>query len=234
MAQEIFTTSLLTDPNLRGYWRFENNVTDSSSDGYNLTTSGGPGYAAGQFGNAISLAKASSQFAAIASASCPNLGGTGSFTIITWVKPSTHTSLGIIAGKRGNANNGWILYENTDGTVQLTVDGLTGGNAQSAGTLTDSTIYRITGRYDSVGGTVAVWINKTKTNTAGVTGTRSTNSVGFAVGADYQGGGDTSTLYFDGIIDDVAYFDRVVNDGDLDALYDGSYGLGRDARAFFV
>jgi hypothetical protein len=101
--------------------------------------------------------------------------------------------------------------------------------------MNDATIYRVVGRYDSGAGTIAVFIDKTKTSQS-CSGTRSTNTVPFALGCDFQGGGDTATFFADGILDDVAYFNRAISDGDLDALYDGTYGATttNNAYSFFM
>jgi hypothetical protein len=91
-AIEIYKTTLFTDANLKGYWRFEDvggtTVTDSSSASHNGTASRADinGGASGQFGYCSTFVGSSSDKITIADTS--DLKPTGSFSFGGWFKTS--------------------------------------------------------------------------------------------------------------------------------------------------
>lgn len=130
---------------LVGYWKFNNDATDSSGSGYNLTAINTPTYAVDDYWKSgeysAGLASASTQKYEIADASCPNLSVTTAFTIHMLVK---NTAVGaqydyVIkdegAGKRAywfakTAANVLFARLSSDGTAYTDFTGVT---ALSAG-----------------------------------------------------------------------------------------------------
>ena len=54
MAIEV-NSGYVSDANLQGYWRFEGNGDDTSSNNYDLTAVNSPSYDTGQFGSGVDL-----------------------------------------------------------------------------------------------------------------------------------------------------------------------------------
>lgn len=220
-AQELFTTSLVSDPNLQGYWRLETNGADSGPNGYTLTENGGFSHAAANFGSGVDLEKDGlDDYLSIAHGSCPNLSITGAITLYAWIK---RESVGVgnceVVSKMSNGNNGYQLY--IDGANILhfthrTVD------LQSTTALTSTTDwYQVVATYD--GTTFKLHVNGVAEDTDTSAGSNDSNTVSFDIGASQQGAGDTAGNFFDGLIDDVAVFNRALPTSDILALYNGTY-----------
>ena len=220
--REINANWLLNDANLQGYWRLEADGTDSSPNGYNLagTTRGA---VAGKFGNGLDFERDSFDYISIADASCPNLEISGSQTWSVWIKPESLPSVGTftVMGKRSNFGSSkavqisygaehkpvfWVLGLSTSSVILDTV--MSVGNW-----------YHIVGRYDSTAGTLSVFVNGAK-NSVATSGSKNDTDGDFVIGGQAESG-----EYFDGIIDDVAIFNRALSDYEVKALYYGTADL---------
>ncbi len=229
MALELNVTDLLNDTNLKAYYRMESNVNEASPDGYNLTAVNSPTYEAGQFGNAIKLARASSMYASIVNASCPNLNISSDMTLFGWAKlASLGNAVATILSKFNNANQGYILYVDSNNKVNFTCSGLASNtNVTSNTVLTTGTFYFIVGVYNSTTQKLSIYINGVLDNSVAASGSIQTNTVPFAAGASFQGGGDTAANFLDGDIDDAAVFNRVLSTDEILGIYDESFGAKR-------
>ncbi len=91
MALELYSTYLLSDPSLEGYYRFSSNVNDSSSKGRNLSITGSANYTTGVFGNAYTQNSSFSNWLYINNSM--GVDG-GAITLGIWVKDVNTTSSG--------------------------------------------------------------------------------------------------------------------------------------------
>jgi hypothetical protein len=165
-----------------------------------------------------------SKYLSIANASCANLEIAGSQTWSAWIKPETDSLTENVVTKYavgGSYHKRILKHSLNDFRFQL--DGLTTASfvistvAVSAGNW-----YHVCGVYDSANTKLKIFVNGTKTEVT-ASGSATDTDGGFAIGAD---GAVASTL-FDGIIDDVAVFDRALTDvevGRLYALHPRSFG----------
>ncbi len=219
MAAEIKQTALYQDANLQGYWRFEDNYTDESGNGYTLTPSGSPTFVTDLFGKGVDLEAGSSQYAAISLASAPNLNTTGDFT---WTCLFTPESIGAAQALMGNVNSsvdqGIRLGVTAAGKLDLR--SFKSGDDQSVThttTLVAGTRYRLTAKRVASGNAITLYVGTTK-----VTGTFSRDVVSssgdFAIGRL----GNFSGEYADGIEDDAAVFDRALSDAEIENLDSGT------------
>ena len=223
---EIFTLSLASDSNLQGYWRLENDYTDSSVNGYTLTASGGPSFVAGNFGQAVDLEETSSQYASRAAASVPNLRITTSQTWGCWVKPesanaSRNCAMGVLDAAAANT---YVVLKH-QGVVggdapTFEIFGLTPALVTADSALTIGTWQLLVGRYNSSDNTLAIFINTTKKSIA-VTGSISFNgNEGFSIGAV----GLFTAQFADGIIDDAFIFNRALTDLEIESIFEAVGG----------
>lgn len=229
MANEIFTTTLINDTSLKGYWRYENNLNDSSTDGYNLTDHSSSDSASGKFGHGRSF-NGTSAYNDIAHASCPNLNITGSQTWIAWYNPTDFSINRGICGRDDLSNTVDIFTTSTNGFAFVRFNGLTTNSAvTSSNPLTTGAFNMVVGRYDSSAGKIAVFVNNTKTElTAGGSVVSTTGN--WAIGDTGSGQGN----FAKGVIDDVAIFNRALSDSEISQLYNGTYPLNTTTGAAFL
>lgn len=219
---EVYYTALMTDANLQGYWRLESDGTDSSANGYNLTTSAAPDYAAGVFGNGADFELGNLDYLSIANASCANLEITGSKTWSCWVKFESHTAGSYFMAKCDTGTTTIVGFRyNTSAGLGFIGAGLGGGgNENNTGVHpVDGTWYHLVARHNTADTTLAVFVNNVKYSVT-ATGTTSDTNGDFALGR--LGANTTSSYYFDGMIDDAAVWNRALSDAEIGYLYNGS------------
>lgn len=222
-AIELNNTPLKNDANLQGYWRMEDNWNDSSPNGYTLTPSGSPTFATAQFGKGGSFAAASNQYASITNAAGGNLNITGSQTWIAWVKPTTlANNKRFISKLNTDFSHYRLLYQVADGTLYFLITGLSTNPGLSA-ILQTGSWQMIAGRYDASLNKLAVFhkIGSTESkNEVDVTGSPG------AVTGPFVLSSDSTTGHQNGMMDDVAIFDRALTDAELSAYYNGTLATG--------
>src|SRR3990172_9013411 len=186
---ELSTLSLGSDANLQGYWRLEDNYTDSSSNAYTLTASGSPVFAAGKFGQAVDLEETSSQYAFRAAASVPNLRITTSQTWGCWVKPeSANTSRNCAMGILDAAAIHTYVVLKHQGVVSgdaptFEIAGLTPALVTADSALSLGVWQLLVGRYNSSDNTLAIFINTTKKSVSVTASITFNGDEGFSIGA---------------------------------------------------
>lgn len=209
---ELSTTALASDANLKGYWRLENNLTDSSSSGYNLTDHSSTDVA-GQFGRGRHFTRASSQYVDIADASCPNLEIAGDQSWGCWVKLDANNIVQDAMFKGLNDANAHQIYIDTSGNSHFY---MAGQEATSATVITTGTWFFLVGVIDVTALKIRMYVNAVKTEAAWVGLAADTN------GAFNLGRNTGSVNYFDGAIDDAFIFNRVLTDAEILTLYTAS------------
>lgn len=219
-GQEINTNRFLNDANLQGYWRLESDGTDSGTNGYNLTASGTPTHVAGRFGSAADFELDNSQFYYIDSFA--NIDVTTSFTMSAWAKPETITNTGFVCMADSTLTERKELVMNSAGQYSFVCTGL-------STTSTDNSTYKanvggwdhVCGVYDQSNNKLKLYVNGILDKNISTSGTPNVIGNRFAIGKR----GDFNQ-YYDGVIDDVAIFDRALSDSEVLELYQG----GADIR----
>jgi len=221
--KEVYTTDLYSDANLQGYWRLEADGTDSSGNGNTLTASGSPTHATGKFGNGVDLEASSSQYYAIADGSQTGLDVTGDFTISTWIKRESIGSFQAIVTKDDISDRQIEFYLDSNNKVVIAYEDTVAGRTTLTTTnalTTTGVWFHVVARVDISTGVPEVFVDGTKWT--GVTSGGGTTAIvsgaaDFMIGArDNAGGID---LFFDGMIDDVAIWDRALTDEEVVSLY---------------
>lgn len=224
-------SALLNDANLQGYWRLED-VTDESDNNYNLTNNNSVTFSAAKFSNGGNF-NGSNQYLSIAHASAPNLETTGDQTFSAWIKPdtlATGTSVSVMAKVNSSANTGRSVQID-DTTGKLNFRSFKIGDDQSV--LSSNGVIagvwnHIAVVYDETGYAVSLYVNGVKT-TGSFTRALVADSDTFAIGRL----GGLSGQYFDGMIDDCAFWDRVLTEDEIFEIYktgkdesDNKYHIG--------
>lgn len=214
---ELYTSSLYSDANLQGYWRLENNFTDETANNNDLTNRNSTAFATAKFGSGADFESGSLQYADIAHASQTNLNGTGSKTISCWFKPESIGVNHVLVSKDNAVAEGYLLYITSGNNPRFIGRGLTTNTlVTSTETVSAGSWYHVVGVYDSSGSKLKIFVNGVKTEVT-ASGTTAASSVPFAIGAREKGG--TQDLHADGILDDVAFFDRALTDTEVNSLY---------------
>lgn len=215
MVGEIFDTR-----NLQGLWHFNGNLTDSSPNGYTLTNNGSTDVVA-KFGNGRNFVSASSQYATIADASCPNLELSGSQTWVAWVKLATLADFHCVMAKTNtvNSTDHRLLVDST-GAVLFQLTGLsTNIQVTSTNRVTAGIWACLTAVYDSSEQRLKVWVDGTKTEVV-ASGSANDSNGDFSVGRL----GSAGSFYFNGVIDEVAIYSRAWSDSEVRSYFTWSRG----------
>lgn len=216
---EISTTSFAGDANLQGYWRMEDNWNDSSTNGYNLTANNSPTFSTSKYGKGGSFTASSSQYSSMADASCANLEISGSQTFSCWVNITTLANfLCPMAKSRSDNTVNHSIVTDVSGVVYFTLTGLTTNHQVSSGatTLSTGTWYHLCGVYNSSNSTLKLYVNGVEAGSVTASGTATDTNGDFAIGRN----GSNAALYFDGLVDDVAIFNRALSASEVLQLYE--------------
>jgi arylsulfatase A-like enzyme len=211
-------TGAVTAQTLLHHWKLDGDATDSagSADG---TVSGGTAvYAAGQFGQAISLDGIDDHITA-------NTGGAAivpatDYTLSAWVYWDDGDDRGRIAGGQSGGTVGEVFTLSRSTAAQggtdlrlflnLLPDGLNSFTVSPDNTISTGAWMHVAYTVDSTNGTT-IFLNGTPVGTNPLRTTH-TPDTAFAIGARPGGTQDL----FDGLIDDVAIFDGVLTAAQLD------------------
>ncbi len=223
---------------LVGYWSFEDGsgtkATDFSGNGNEGTLTNGPTFIAGKHGKALNF-DGSNDYVAVNDAS--PLRSTD-ITIAGWIKGrsgSASTWQSIVTKDNGNNSNRnyWLGLTNGGGPygnlgsillLAKTSSGVDDVLATGGADLRDSQWHFIVAVIDDVADTSAVYVDGVSVGTDTHTGTVYTGSENFEIGRDSSAG-----IPFDGAIDDLRIYNRVLSGTEITALY----GVNQEKRRSF-
>lgn len=237
----------LTD-NIISYWKM-----DESSDGSgavarndsvttNHLTDNSPyaASAAGKIGNGVDLEASASEYLSIADASQSGLDLSNAFSISFWVKAESlaGTDYVLYKGKTdGNIRAYWVVLSGDTSTAQICVavsdDGTTNaGHYVTYGTTSSDfpgvgTFYHIVITFTTSTEACAVYLNGVSKATTLIDGSSVGASIYNSAGSFKIGCRETTvpTGFFDGIIDEVGIWSRVLSSTEVTALYNSGNGL---------
>lgn len=231
-AVPLIYTSLFIDANLKAYWRFEGNSNDettNNNDGtdtdiYYLET-------CGKFSKGLTSNGSTSSIVVSASTSINNaLDGGG--TICAWIYPKSggEGTFGRIIDKSTNSTSGFIYYVAYESDSKVGIkfarykESSLNGAWYTSSTVPINQWTHVSVTHDTAQTTDPIFY----INGAAVSSENITEEVGpsTAAGSDVgnnlyianRSNGDRS---FDGYIDDLAIFDRVLSAQEIQDLYDG-------------
>ncbi len=213
-----FASIILSTPNLRAYYRLGEaagaaTAVDSGPNGYNGAYEGSAGSNLGAasayapLNTALHLDGGDDR---VALTNAANLGvQNSSFTALAWINADTLGGDKTIFGTDQTGTNVG-LHLITRGTQAWM--GFYANDTGGAQTLSASTWYLMTWRYDISNGQQAIFINGALDNaTTGHAAFQGNDTI--RIGR--WGGGN----YFDGVIDEAAFFNRALTDAEIAALY---------------
>lgn len=219
-------SSLLTG---LSYWlAAESNANDSTPNALNFTESGSPTYPTGKIGKAFGLAAASLQYVFRADEALLRVGSSG-FTTTCWVnlasKPaSIMTALSKWFGDGVN-DEYQVRWNNTGDRFEF-IARRTGTTvtlvANNFGAPATSTWYFVACWYNSSTQTLYISVND---------GTADSGSLGGAINPSGTGQAKVGRLvlatprFWDGMIDEVGFWQRTLTASEITALYNGGSGV---------
>ena len=234
---EIATLSLVNDANLQAYYRFSSgsDTADSSSNSNTLTHVNAPSNTAGVFGNGMDY-NGSNQYSH--SNNPTGLDGMTATSLTLWFNAGTldtgssnaryiatyATRSGLDAqviqlytiGDGSNAQIRALIGDNDGGGRSTTITGSTN--------LSTSTVYQVTITYD--GSNINLYLNgSTDASPVALAGatlnTPDANNDSIFIGAIGTINESTIADYFDGLVDDVAFFDRSLTAAEVRTIFSG-------------
>lgn len=215
----------LTD-NLVSYWamdeasgtRGDSHASNDLLDGNTVAS------AAGIINNGADFEKDNNEYLYITNASQSGLNFTTALSISAWVKPESLSSNMSIVSKWASGSLGFLFFiRGASNILELRTDA-GGGNAEAYASYTFSTAtwYHVVVTFNA--GTVALYVNGTA-----LTMTDSTcPSPIQSTTADFRIGGNQNNPSgedFDGIIDEVGIWNKVLSTTEITQLYNGGAGL---------
>lgn len=217
--------------NLESCWAMDessgNNAADSVGTNV-LTQHNTVGAAAGKISGARDFEDSSSNYLNIGDNASIRTGDID-FSFILWVNPeSLSGSFPGLAGKDNIAvAREWVLYLDSSASYKPTLEVFNGGTT-NRGTvawgsgLSTSTWYFIVVWHDAVNNQIGISVNNGTPVTASTSGALGTSASDFNVGAILNN--SVISLFFDGLIDEMAFFKRVLTAGDITDLYNSGSG----------
>jgi len=220
----VFATDLTTS--LISYWKLdETSGTRADSVGSNnLTDNNTVTQAVGKLGNSAQFTIANSEYLSHIDNASLSIGSTD-FTISAWVYLDTKTSNMVFVSKYGGGggNGEYALYYklSADAFACSTFPQLDASVTPPGGVQTGQW-YFLTCSHNATTHTNTITVNNTWTNTSAA-GTEPSDTIAeFAIGR-FQGSG--STMYFNGRVDSVGFWKRILAAGEITTLYNSGAGL---------
>ena len=219
-------SSLLTS--LVAAWKLDD-LTDSTGRGNTLTNNNSATFNTGKIGNAVYVAAASSQYLSITSNTDVQLSSSD-FTIGLWAYHSSFSGAKNIAlGKDASGQREYYLFSEDTGTNnnRFKIAVFSGGAektaiANSFGDLSTATWYCVIAWWDSVAQTLNLSVNDGTTNTNNIAAALDAPaSAALNIGRRSFAGFEN---YFDGRIDAVHVWKRVLSAADRTEFYNSGTG----------
>lgn len=207
---------------LVSYWKLDEaaGVTKNDSQGANnlAETGGSPGSFAAIINNGV-YANGAGGAPYLSHASNSDLQVTSDFTFSLWARVDSPSTNNVILSKNDagfSAPDYICTHHPTDGLTFAA-----GGQTAKVGSAaTAFTWYHIVGWYDSSDGKVRLRINDTTTYVSSSTATLTQGTDPFAILA-----GSYGNVNWNGLVDEVGFWKRVLTSAEITALYNGGSGL---------
>jgi hypothetical protein len=200
--------------NLAVFWSLESDGSDDvgSSD---LTAQGSPSHAAGKVGNGVDLVSASSQYYTRADF----IDWTGDYTIALWAKFDSTAGIRALFGTDNSIGTVLLYYNNGSGEDDLILRSSFFDTVAYTGGISTGTWYHIVAWRDDTNDQSGIAINAGTPDTASATAGDLDANDAIQIGATNTGS------FFDGIIDEVGVWTRVLTSQERTDLYNGGSGL---------
>jgi len=238
--------NLLTDPNLVALWNFEagDALNDDSKGANHLTAESNPvadavnfkqGAASCDFEAGDSDDWTITDAALDAGFPLKNGDTTKKISVCCWIKPETDTVAGgmglFCKGKYTGSTLSFFLRVSSlnEVTINVSADGTTYNTAGSGTIITAGKWYHIGATYDDAAqaGHIRVWDDDAQTVYDHLSDWSSAGDIFIAAGAVTIGAYELAGVpwnqgFWDGLIDEMAVFNRILTSGEIDAIRGGA------------
>ena len=217
---------------LIGWWRFNNEIGETSSYFKDWSNWGNDGTCSGttcpistpgRFGTALNF-DGSNDYVDVGTGS--DLDINDAITVETWINTSENKAVQFIAGRGDTGYSGWFLSWE-EGTIQFKVGS---GSAEVRPVYPGNQIntwYHVVGTYDRT--SAKLYINGENKDTVPFTSPINYGSIARTWIGQIPGGGGTPARYFNGKIDEVRIYNRSLSPEEINASYNaGVYRLYRN------
>jgi RHS repeat-associated protein len=215
---ELYQTSLYNDSNLKAYYRMEGNSTDSkgSFNGTDSNMSYGSGN--GKFGQGASFNGSNSQ---IQLGSGSIITSSNALWFHAWVYftalPALNGVVNFVGPSSWSCCGRFMIQVPNSGTTNYSVQLYSNGSPYgltSTVNLQAGQWYMIDAVWDVANGKITLYTNGVLDTSVDGSGYGTINT-----GVEYLGSFQASNRWFNGYMDDVAFFDRAPTDSDIAELY---------------
>jgi hypothetical protein len=203
---------------LQALYTFDSNGNDSSGNGRNLNLIGSPGFAAGQFGQALDLHGNASQYASRSVNDSAFDFGSNNFTIQLWVNFNTVGHVQTLIEKFANQTGpGWTVTTAFAGTkYQFYSNAILNSNfSPTAGVWHDILVERS-------GSSFGLYVDGSMAASTVYSNALDSSSLPLLIGR--RNSGDGRDFSVDGRIDDVAIWNRALTTAEITTLWNGGAG----------
>lgn len=219
--------------NLVSFWELEaasGTRVDSTGTGNDLTDNNTVTQAAGRVGNSAQFTATNLEYLSHSDAASLDPGD-NDFSFIAWAylnsKPITPMSILTKSNTVGDNRGYYLLWSASDVfTFSLSTDGTSAGttdlSATTFGAPSLSTWYMIAVTYNAGTNTLSIGVNGGTMDTASVSPGPFDGTASFLIGAYGQ---SVPVFYWDGRIDQVGLWSRVISGAEITALYNAGSGL---------
>jgi hypothetical protein len=210
-------------------WHAEGNANDSASGGNNATLQGGASFAPGEIGQGFSL---NGTTAYVERVIATNLEpGPNSFTLSAWVNTTSNTRQMVLSkfqcGGACPAGANSLYFLEVAGDVGcFDIRDTPGVEQRICGTrlIADGAFHHLLAERNLTANTVQIYVDGTLDISATLTVLGSiTDNDGeadpFIIGANRTAGQFTHELFFAGVIDEIAFYNRALSAAEVSALY---------------
>lgn len=218
----------LTD-SLISHWDLdEASGTRADSHGSSgLAENGTVGNAAGKVGNAAAVSGGAANYLSVAD-SAPLSTGDIDFTVQAWIYITTGSDYAVAGKWSGEGQYEWLLYYSQSATTcvfAVTGDGaaasLASVTANNGGSLSDNTWYLFHAWHDAANNQLGISVNAGTPDTAAHSAGVFDSTSNFTVGRSDDG----PSMPFNGRIDELAFWKRVLTGAERTELYNSGAGL---------
>lgn len=209
---ELYNSTLYNSANLLAYWRFEGNSNDAKNSNNGTDSNITYSLANGKFNQGAGFNGTSSKI------TVPTFfSGTGNFTILGWVKPTSNGNRKIFLNMGTATTNNVNFFLSSEATTNVLHFEIYGGTSGSAsGNLGD-------GSYHMIGAVRTSNAVQLYVDGAASGSTIDVTALNVGAGSNtFIGALDNDTFWYPGALDDFAFFNTNISAANISALYVGS------------
>lgn len=222
--EDFTTTTYMPRITPLAYYKFEDNLQDSSGNARHLTGSNTVGSGVGKVGSALYLTTGS-RYAFIGD----NFSGSNGLSISFWMKPSFvgAGSTMWILNKYESANNGWGVHIASTGSLSI-YDDINGSDILRYGSpVIAGSWYHVVAIFEQNGSSLGynyLYVNNRLLGSH----QSSTGSINQFTGSWFMGQRGNASGWFHGSLDDVRFYGQELGSSQVNSLYNSGFGTALD------